>query len=135
MLCRGGAEPCCTPGTFPDPSWSQLSTGVELSPVFFFLTPRVIYLCAALVSPLPAPAAKKRFAKQRRLLAAGERQAEGCGLWLPRGGSFVFSSLGVCVPILFLYITEPPLISATGSENRNFFTDRKSPLDEILLKG
>jgi len=66
---------------------------------------------------------------------AGEQHPLGCGLWLPWGGSFVFSLLGICISILFLYIAEPPLISAAGSGNRNFFTGSKSPLDEILLKG
>lgn len=50
-------------------------------------------------------------------------------------GSFVSSLLAVCISILSLCITEPPLISAKGSVNEIFFIDRQSPLDEILAEG
>lgn len=96
----GSAEPCCTPGTFPEPSWSQLSTGSRLSPAFF--TPRVIYHSASLCrSHLPDTCShsKKQFVKRRCLLVAGEQHPLGCRLWLLWDGSFVFSLFGVCISI------------------------------------
>ena len=66
VLCMGSAEPFRTPGTFPEPSWSQLSTGTRLSPAFF--TPRVIYHAASLCrSHLPDTCSRstKQFVKRR----------------------------------------------------------------------
>lgn len=123
VLCTGSAEPRRTPGTFPEPSRLQLSTGTRLSPGFFFFYPMGDLSLYRSHLPVTCSLSKKRFGKRRWLLAAGEQHPSGCGLWLPWDGSFVFSLLGVCVSILFLYTTEPPLISATGSENRNSFTD------------
>lgn len=124
----------------PPPSISEhLSSSTSwLSPAFF--PQLVIYLAESLYRSCTCICLQQEQFLRRRWLLDGSGAAAGkWRLWQSCAGSFVFSLLGVCTSILCLYITEPLFLNLCyrdcPGQRIHFYTDTKSPLDEILAEG